>query len=364
LALLRTVISSSPISRELMETGQPKARRTYYPQLDSLRFFAFLLIFIHHSDLPASLLKDVGWIGVDIFFCLSACLLTKLLTLELEATGRLNVLYYFIRRSLRIWPLYFSYIGLCVILALFFHDDIPLRRVAGLITFTDNFFAAIDGYNPLTFSVHLWTLSYEEQFYLILPFAVMVLHRLPARKRNTILLVMWVAGSFLRLMFISHSVLHPAIYVLPFTHFDSILIGLFVGFTTYRLGAGGCLLGCLLTAAVVMVLPEASVTGYHLAILYPCVGIFAGCVVTGVLSGHSLKKLMESKLLVYFGKISFGLYIFHIFSLNIAAGLMQYRSGFLQTVLGFGMTVILASASYQLMEKPLLRWKERYSSLR
>jgi peptidoglycan/LPS O-acetylase OafA/YrhL len=73
---------------------------------------------------------------------------------------------------------------------------------------------------------------------------------------------------------------------------------------------------------------------------------------------------MESKLLVYFGKISFGLYIFHIFSLNIAAGLMQYRSGFLQTVLGFGMTVILASASYQLMEKPLLRWKERYSSLR
>jgi hypothetical protein len=95
----------------------------YRPELDCLRFFAFFAVFIHHSlpstadfyrtyNLPAVLanVPYAGAWGVDLFFCLSAYLITELLLREKDVIGYLNVRAFYVRRMLRIWPLYFAFV--------------------------------------------------------------------------------------------------------------------------------------------------------------------------------------------------------------------------------------------------------------
>src|SRR5690606_2476800 len=91
------------------------------PELDGLRFIAFLLVFLHHLPFPSewlarspllSRIHAFGWIGVDIFLVLSAYLLTRLAIEERRHTGRFDVVRFYMRRALRIWPLYF--LGLAI----------------------------------------------------------------------------------------------------------------------------------------------------------------------------------------------------------------------------------------------------------
>src|SRR5277367_1995577 len=99
---------------------KPPAERFYMPELDTLRFFAFLAVFLHHAfefhdfaGMPHLVMSVVintivaGMFGVDLFFLLSSYLITSLLLREYGATGRVDILGFWIRRCLRIWPLYF-----------------------------------------------------------------------------------------------------------------------------------------------------------------------------------------------------------------------------------------------------------------
>lgn len=132
--------------------------RIYFPELDGLRFFAFLLVFFHHRDwfpVPAfSYLHEIGWIGVDLFFVLSSFLFTKLLIAEYNKTNSINIKKFYIRRIFRIWPLYFCMIGISLIYYLFIAGktfaSIEPKRLWGLLTFTENFITAFNGYNPLS----------------------------------------------------------------------------------------------------------------------------------------------------------------------------------------------------------------------
>src|SRR5688572_6649596 len=111
--------------------------KRYLPGLDVLRLAAFLLIFFHHAHFPdpavSFVARKIGWIGVDIFFCLSAFLLGRLLLEEKEANGRIDIAAYFVRRILRIWPLYFIYVLLAVVFHFAFAGSSPeWVRVGGL----------------------------------------------------------------------------------------------------------------------------------------------------------------------------------------------------------------------------------------
>ena len=107
-------------------------RRFYQPELDGLRFYAFLGVFICHTlpfegalyrrfHLPMPWLWGAiaksGAAGVDLFFALSAFLITSILLREREETGRISLRRFYLRRILRIWPLYFVLIALGVVLA-------------------------------------------------------------------------------------------------------------------------------------------------------------------------------------------------------------------------------------------------------
>ena len=126
-----TLTAPTTVSLRVGNTGKA---RFYQPKLDAVRFFAFLAVFLFHFSHPvdfyvehgvprfvaqaANDLMGAGVLGVDLFFVLSAYLITELLLREKRKTGTLDVPSFYLRRTLRIWPLYFFYIGLAIIPAL------------------------------------------------------------------------------------------------------------------------------------------------------------------------------------------------------------------------------------------------------
>ena len=155
-------------------------KRYYRPELDALRFFAFLAVFAFHrmDYVPTDPVRDrwvyrvgtVGAFGVPVFFLLSAFLITELLLRERTGTGAIHVRSFYLRRILRIWPLYFAvFFGL----ALLNHfvpgtgTDNPWAWLA-FTCFSGNWYITARGW--IAGSVDpLWSISVEEQFYLLVP---------------------------------------------------------------------------------------------------------------------------------------------------------------------------------------------------
>src|ERR1700681_1125951 len=103
-------------------------------------------------------------------------------------------------------------------------------RAVGLLTFTDNILTAHSSYNPIHLTAHLWTISYEEQFYLVIPVLLLFLFRSSRARVVTCLLasaavLVVVRATLIHLL----RTPHPAIWVLPVTHFESIILGIVVG---------------------------------------------------------------------------------------------------------------------------------------
>jgi len=153
--------------------------RFYLPQLDGLRFLAFLLVFIHNAPFIEinpiwTALYEYGWIGVDLFFCLSGFLITKILALEFQEYNHINVFRFYVRRMLRIWPLYYLYIliGLLFILQTQGWFQVLPGHLAGLASFTYNFAYLFLTHKVFAVYFHLWTISYQEQFYALMPWVL------------------------------------------------------------------------------------------------------------------------------------------------------------------------------------------------
>ena len=106
-------------------------QKVFFPNLDAIRFIAFFLVFFYHGfgeafKLFSIHINNLGSIGVSIFFVLSGFLITYLILTEIALKGRMNVVAFYIRRALRIWPLYYAVvIGVFIIypfLQPLFHD--------------------------------------------------------------------------------------------------------------------------------------------------------------------------------------------------------------------------------------------------
>lgn len=362
-----------------------KIQPFYHPELDGLRFFAFLLVFIHNalpilSNSPLRILSEHGWIGVDLFFCLSAFLLTKLLGIEYQNNKKVNVRHFYIRRILRIWPLYFFYICMCLIYLYF--ADTPKGNVVlnllGLSTFTYNFVYFLLIPSPILVYIHLWSISFEEQFYTIIPWVITKMMAISAKARWKVLLYSYLTGTIIRAFFVYKGYFHPAIYFLPFTHFDSILGGIAIGSglleSISRKGNGYILLtsGVILNLAI-FTLPSNETLGWHLLLIYPLVGSGMSFILLFAISNKKIlfQKFILNRIFVYLGKISYGLYTYHIICFILATSicvwifhiqpnqLKEYYSSFL--IISFCLDVMVSSLSYLLIEKHFLKLKSRFS---
>jgi len=187
-------------------------------------------------------------------------------------------------------------------------------------------------------------------------------------------------GNCIRAVLIHFQVAHPAIYMLPFTHFEAMLGGIGIGLGLFddlsnRLRSSSLLLAGLAVNAMVFVLPNTHEIGWTLMITYPLVGLGMTLTVMGVIKNDAslFIKLLRNQTLVYLGRLSFGLYIFHLYGLSIAIlivvrlfRLISPPTAVHQMLFfigGLGLTILFAITSYQIVEKPFLKLKAKYGSV-
>lgn len=376
----------------------PFNSRFYRPELDVLRFFAFLSVFLCHG-LPAfnlghfsgwivsllrfdELIKESGGFGVCLFFFLSAYLITELLERECRQTGNIRVSSFYIRRILRIWPLYFSFLFFGVVLGIIFPSyRIETSRIFAFIFLSGNWYAAINnvGSGPI---VPLWSISVEEQFYLLWPWISKIGRKGMISTCLLLFPVAWIALFELSRMNANAN----SIWVNSFVQFQFFALGALLALGLrgrapqlklgWRLGLIFVGLLLWLTADGVFHIklsgphPFAAITCAYTSVAIGCMLIFFGFL------GMSRRYL--SAKVIYLGKISYGLYVFHGFALECAwktvaslnlhpatalgMAIVGVRLIFVQ-VLAMAMTILLAMISYQYLERPFLKMKERFTTV-
>ncbi len=180
--------------------GETASRRLYLPELDGLRFFAFLMVFLFHlgarNESVSALVgkaagrcfRENGWVGVQFFFILSGYLIVTLLLREEADYGRIDLKAFWVRRILRIWPLFYLTVALTFFLIPALQGEFQsgagaenIRRHLGwFLLFLGNWSMALQGPVSLDSQSILWSVCVEEQFYIVVPLLVAFLPK-PAR---------------------------------------------------------------------------------------------------------------------------------------------------------------------------------------
>jgi peptidoglycan/LPS O-acetylase OafA/YrhL len=365
---------------------QTQAQRFYRPELDALRFFAFLGVFIFHAaprsmdfyvaaGLPAWLSRllisifGAGAYGVDLFFALSAYLITGLLLRERAATGALDLRGFYVRRILRIWPLYLAFVAFAAVMDVAIPEQhLPLRYVAGFCLLSGNWVYVFYGL-PASFAIPLWTVSIEEQFYLAWPLA---LRRASVNTMAAIAVGLLLVANFWRVaLAIAGAPLDHMEYN-TFTRLDPIALGILIalfGDNLPRLRRGQRI-ALLLSGVVTWIATYAlgasgnppNISSWRQALGHPLTAIASAAILFSVMG--SQHPFLRNKLLLYLGKISYGLYVLHEFAHFCAKRLAPASTPLTvlaQSAVGLALTILMAAASYRWLESPFLRLKERFA---
>ena len=178
------------------------ARQHRIPELDGMRAFSVLLVIVYHSWLWANtiyvpvsfhwLIDYLGLLGVKIFFVISGFIITRLMLEEVATTGKFSARVFFIKRVFRIIPAYWTYLCLMTLLVVFGVVRSDTINLVPSLLFTSDFLQ----WGSCFFYAHSWSLSVEEQFYLLFPVMVALVMRRGIRATSLLLLAVYVVVVF------------------------------------------------------------------------------------------------------------------------------------------------------------------------
>jgi peptidoglycan/LPS O-acetylase OafA/YrhL len=358
------------------------ANKPHYPALDGLRGLAILLVVLYHnfSFINYSIF---GWIGVDLFFVLSGYLITSILLKAINSPNYLKNFY--VRRLLRIFPLYYTFL----IIFLIIFPQIPSLKSAlsyytnnqfWLWLYLQNWLYVFKEPQHAEMLNHLWSLAVEEQFYLIWPCLILLI-----RKPK----ILFVFVAFLLLLVMATRFI---IWTLKIEH-----LSYFSLYTFTRID--GICIGCMLallrqinisflnknTAVVVFTLAGMNFLFYffnsfyhftfpYLAIVgYTTFAVMFGLLVNEAVTKQTpiINKIFGTRILVFFGKISYGFYMFHwpIYlivtpyiheflqsAINVQSSLFKILSALSATILALLVSII----SFRYFESYFLSLKKKF----
>lgn len=368
--------------------------------LTELRGIAALMVFISHFELLKynegiqstlyntvfnGFIHSLGKSGVHLFFVLSGFLITSLLLTEIKNTGTISLTKFYIRRTLRIWPLYY-------LIVLFYFFALPgigqlfeqyssshsiSRIVKGDTPFFQQFLmymmflpnlASVVFTNPKALASFCWSIGVEEQFYLFWPFLLLFF-------RNNIRIVICMVPVLKLIVYLSFIYLIPHFYyhsgfnyILNFLRSFNIELMAFGGILAYAVKNGFTLenrfnkMHSVLIIITIFICLFFEVSYLLISLLY---------VLLIALSINQKTNIFQNKKLEWVGEISYGLYMFHPVSQFIAFVLVEQTRldandspvafTILLLTLSILITFFICTLSYKYMESPLLRLKEKYA---
>src|ERR1700674_4160391 len=332
------------------------------PQLDAIRGVAILVVIIHNSGTLPRLFAN-GWMGVDLFFVLSGFLITGMLIDSKQSEGYFKNFY--VRRCLRIWPLYYSLLFFMFVLVPFlrpseahsiFERSSPWWAYP---LFLQNFLIRIPAMatGPLAVT---WSLAIEEQFYLVWPWVVRYCSFAQVRR---IAIVVICLSPALRFYLSLH---HVDTYPTLFCRLDGLMAGALLALTVRSDSFVPSKFIRIAWIALCIAAPLAFVTeALHARwITFSLTAVVsASFVYLALFSAQKwLRVALTNRFLIYTGTISYGLYLLHKIPFDAAQALHLDRHPLLALPIAIVASYAVATLSWNLLEKPFLRLKRSFES--
>ncbi|QDU70991.1 acyltransferase family protein [Mucisphaera calidilacus] len=348
-------------------------RRRTFGSLDGVRCIAIVAVIWHHSIGSDIAFFARGYLGVDLFFVLSGYLIVTLLLRERETRQRISLRDFYMRRSLRIFPVYYGLIlalGLLYLIRPAFNgSDAYWSDLPFFLTYTSNW---VHVATP-NMSV-VWSLAAEEQFYLVWP----AIEKFLPQAGVWIVLAL---GLLLN-QAINYGLLddawrsafgvEPDLHILDST-FTPILLGVLLAHLLHR-PAGFRLIESITAPrwspiawgagllALVAFAPS-DISGWPRMAIQLLMFVWLASVV--VREDHLLARVLGWWPVAWIGAISYGMYLFHMFAIHIARELIE-RVSVLQFngslfLLSLPVTILIAAVSFRFYESPFLRLKHRFA---
>ncbi|MBO9464088.1 acyltransferase [Tropicibacter sp. R15_0] len=330
----------------------------YRSDIDGLRAFAVLSVVLYHFGLP---LKG-GFVGVDVFFVISGFLIGGLLWREYDSAGRIWLMNFYVRRFRRLAPAFFAMVLVTgafawVILLPFEFREFGKSAIAATVYLSNVLFYRQAGYfdaaseeKPL---LHTWSLAVEEQFYIFLPLLILLL----GRSRRMLLIALigcWILSlAACILMTPSHPM--AAFYLFPFRAWEmltGVLLAIW-GYETDRDWRGYAVLswlGAALLMASVLFIPAGPLFPGILA-LVPVIG--TALLLANGTGRNQINKLLCHPIAVFFGLISYSLYLWHWPVYTLSTYLRGHHANLAESALWMVLSVALAWLSWKFVETPV-----------
>ena len=389
--------------QSLMACMRPRqvTSRVHFPGLNELRFIAWFAVFVGHVErwkdfygypdrfwihgrLGVTFFYVITGLGVTLFFVISGFLITYLLLSEKWSLGSISIKDFYVRRMLRIWPLYFLLILLCMLVI---NRVGPLAAPAHQAIIDKDFWRILGAHAlflptlvpAVLHTAQVWSVAVEEQFYIVWPW-----------------IVKWGRGLWLLTLVPVAAVFAPTIILewpVNWRSSSEIIAAVDYAHNFSCLGIGCLTAICYMTAPPILLrflyhpAVQASAVGSLVVLLW--IGhrggqqvmwvlgadvrwfslLFAIVILNVATNPRPLFRL-ENRVADYLGRISYGLYMLHTIAIALAIYALrpiisdEYR-GWLSNatlyILSFALSVLVATASYYLFEQPFLRLKSRFA---
>lgn len=378
------VLDEKKANSSIADVGiKPAAGFTYIPAVDGLRAFSILLVMGFHQLGPATGWlgqKLSGWAGVDLFFIISGFLISSILLKERDRDGTFSLKNFYVRRWLRICPAYYLFLAFMFGFMLWRgQHDYSAFAIAGFYLTNVDMAAAWGLLPPRSGLIHTWSLSVEEQFYLLWP-ALLLLVKDKALK----VCVGIIAAVYCwRLVLITMGVSWMRISTGLDTKLDSLMLGVlaallwrkpvlqsalkkFFSNPIAQLGSAAAVIICLAFLGHPALAERAEQTIFWALKMPATLFAMTGLLLAILANPNSLfGKFLSSHPMVFVGRLSYSLYLWHIIvnfpeTNAIFENLCHHRK-YVVEFSKYAVCFAIACGSYYLVEQPFLKLKSKFS---
>lgn len=350
----------------------------YIPYLDGCRALAISIVVLSHAGLGKII---PGKFGVTFFFFISGFLITRLLIAEVKEKGRIQFLPFYLRRLFRLYPALLVMIACSAIAAYLMKCNLQAKDVFAALFYYTNYYIGwfrtpVEDCGRILDI--LWSLSVEEHFYLIFPLFIHL-----ALKKNSVnstnnfikmLVALCAIGIAIRVGTYFYfdgnlNLLSGRIYFSTHTRMDSIIWGCLAAVLLFQQGSVGYLKSIqnkwIIATALLALLLSVSIRNefFRQTLLYSFqgYGLFVLIPAIGENKNAWIKNVLASNWLVFIGKISYSLYLFHWIALKLSNHFFSEFS-FNWQLFFWALTALLSLGSYYVVEKPFVQLRKKFGS--